>query len=364
MKIKIDTDYVRQVSQQLRAEADHLAETGAELQGAINSLDTWAWEGVSRARAESLLSQTRPRGNRLAREMEDFGRQLQRVAEAFDQQDSTAARKLAGMPWVDWDTHSSGKRANLKMNDDRFISGPSLTDIQQGALGDCYLIAGMGAVAYSRPELIERAIRPNEDGTYTITFYDDAGNEVEITVSPNFPKNKGQDFAKSTEEGELWVSLVEKAYVQWQTGGTSANHYEKIAGGDPGDVMAALTGEPINTLNIRRSSAEDIGRDLRQALEDGDPTTVGIKPTGGQALNSAFDILVPDSWVDRTHGNSPDLVGNHAYVVKSVEGDQVTLYNPWGVGQGAGPGGREEFTISLDDLKRYASDIDICDIGG
>jgi len=201
----------------------------------------------------------------------------------------------------------------------------------------------------------------------TVTFYDNDGNPVDgIKVSPDFPKSKdGKSFAKSTQDKELWVALIEKGYVKWKTGGTDTKHYEQIAGGNPGDVMKALTGKKVYTLDIRKDSAEDIGNGIRQALKEGNPVTVGIKPTIGQRLNNAFDILVPDKKVGRTHGNSQDLIGNHAYVVKKIEGDQVTLYNPWSKGPKDSSTGKyrsAEFTISLDDLKKYASDIDKCDI--
>jgi WXG100 family type VII secretion target len=359
-KIRIDTEHAREVGRRLIAEGDHLAEIGYELQRAIGGLDTGSWDGRSRARAEPMLNRVRPESARVADEIDHLGRKLRHVAETFEQEDNTAARNLEGMGWVDWDTKKVSHSSGSVNKDNRFIDGPSLTDIKQGHLGNCYLIAAIGAIADTHPEIIRNAIHPNPDGTYTVTFYDNNGNPVEIKVTPDFPKSKaGKNFAQSTQDEELWVALTEKAYVKWKTGGTEAKHYEQVAGGDAGDAMRALTGEKIYTLNIRKSSAEGIGDNIRQALNEGNPVTVGIKPTIGQHLDNAADFLVRDEWVDRTRGNSQDLVGKHAYVVKSIKGNQVTLYNPWG----KGPQNRSaEFTVSLDDLKKHASDIDMCDI--
>ncbi len=352
-QIRINTTRAREVGKRLIAESNRVTEIGRELQNAISSLDTWAWEGVSRVRAESLLSQTQSASLQTSQGLEDLGHKLTRVADTFEHEDNMAAGNFVGMSWVNWDSKTA-------MQDERFIGGPALFDIQQGALGDCYLIAGMGAIAYLHPECIEQAIRKNEDGTYTVTFYDNDGNPVEITVTDDFPTSKsGRSFATSTQKGEEWVSLVEKAYVKWKTGGTETKDYEKIAGGDPGEIMRSLTGKSIDTLNIRKDSADEIGKNIQEALKEGNPVTVGIKPTTWQRLNNALDILIPDDWVDITHGDSQDLVGNHAYVVKSIDGDKVTLYNPWGIGLEKHPA---EFTLSTSDLKKYASDIDICNM--
>mgnify|MGYP000281426376 CR=1 FL=1 len=103
-QIRIDTARVGEVGQRFGREADRLAEIGHELQGAIHHLDTWAWDGRSRARAEPLLARVRPESARLAEGLNDLGRKLDRVAAAFEHEDATAAGNLAGMPWVEFGT--------------------------------------------------------------------------------------------------------------------------------------------------------------------------------------------------------------------------------------------------------------------
>ncbi len=44
-------------------------------------------------------------------------------------------------------------------------------DVKQGALGDCYLIAGMAAVARANPKAIQDLIKDNNDGTFDVTLY-------------------------------------------------------------------------------------------------------------------------------------------------------------------------------------------------
>jgi uncharacterized protein YukE len=102
-QIRIDTEHTREVGRRLIAEGDRLAEIGHELQHAIGRLDTWAWDGHSRRRAEPMLSQVRPESARVAEGLDALGRKLMRVADVFEQEDNTAARNLEGMPWVDFE---------------------------------------------------------------------------------------------------------------------------------------------------------------------------------------------------------------------------------------------------------------------
>lgn len=60
---------------------------------------------------------------------------------------------------------------------------PRLADVQQGAIGDCWWMASMGAVADDGPEVIMDMIEENSDGTSTVTFPD--GQEV--TATNDFP---------------------------------------------------------------------------------------------------------------------------------------------------------------------------------
>lgn len=113
MRIRIDTEQVRESGRRFTAEGDRLAEIGRELQNAIASLNTGAWDGVSRARAEPMLGRVRPESERVAQELEMLGRKLVQVAEVFEQEDNTAARNLERVSWVDFDSGSGGVRIPL-----------------------------------------------------------------------------------------------------------------------------------------------------------------------------------------------------------------------------------------------------------
>lgn len=127
-------------------------------------------------------------------------------------------------------------------------AAPTVSDVSQGAIGDCYLMAGMGAVAAHRPDLIAKMIAYDAGkNSYTVTFKerqaDGAFKDVPIKVSAHLPSKSGyapiyaQDGAhKGGNDAALWPAIIEKAYAVWK------GDYQEIVGGSPGDAMEALTG--------------------------------------------------------------------------------------------------------------------------
>jgi len=103
-RIRLNTQHAREVAQRLYAEADALERMTNALHHAIDSLDTWAWDGCSRARAESDLNRVVPAGRDAAQVLEDLGRKLHYVADTFEQEDMAAAGHLESMPWVEFES--------------------------------------------------------------------------------------------------------------------------------------------------------------------------------------------------------------------------------------------------------------------
>ncbi|GAA4065010.1 MULTISPECIES: C2 family cysteine protease [Actinomadura] len=204
---------------------------------------------------------------------------------------------------------------------------PSLEDLNQGGLGDCWWLAGMGALAQT-PEGRERLrnmIRQNPNGTYTVTFPD--GERV--TVTPYFPINKDGNLSFANPEGQpptIWPLVLEKALAQKEGG------YEEIVGGDPGNGMETLTGHDSES-----EDADDVSReDLQNWLRNGKAVTVSTKDEG--------DVDGKPIYKNRLHAN-------HAYVVKGITQDgKVELYNPWGY---------DHATLTMEEFNQYLSGVDI-----
>lgn len=185
-----------------------------------------------------------------------------------------------------------------------FVDGVKSTDVKQGAVGDCYLLASLGALADKYNTVVNTMFNDNLDGTWSVRFYKIDGTryvEDYVTVDRFLPVNSYgsalfADFKKSGTN-ELWVSLTEKAYAQWARG----NSWSKMGGGWSDVVFKEVTGSNSASL-FDMSKAE---KDITAALANGSPVVIY------RYMNAA-----------RTSA--------HAYFVQSYSNGYFTLVNPWG----------------------------------
>ena len=138
---------------------------------------------------------------------------------------------------------------------------PSSADMEQGAVGDCYLIAALGALADSSPAAIENMIIPNgvENGiaSWTVRFYyyDPARGYVPdyVTVNAMLPGLTGGNLVYAGEgaDGSWWMPLIEKAYAQWNETGLEGrdgqNTYASLNGGWMQNVDEQVLGSAATT---------------------------------------------------------------------------------------------------------------------
>lgn len=218
-----------------------------------------------------------------------------------------------------------------------FNGTPSFLDQKQGMLGDCYLIASLGSIAFVNPTAITNMFIDNGDGTFTVRFFGGSygsffnpdgtisdgfasgtqGQADYVTVDRRLPVFSGSRFAYSnygndyrSASNALWIALAEKAYAQWnQTGNAGrngANTYAAIEGGWMATTYAQLLGR--NSTNYWFSNTQK--QVLVNALQNGQAVTLGTK--SGPMING--------------------LVQGHAYMVQSYNAatDRFSLYNPWG----------------------------------
>ncbi|MFN4150211.1 MAG: C2 family cysteine protease, partial [Candidatus Sericytochromatia bacterium] len=143
-----------------------------------------------------------------------------------------------------------------KTNDKLFPKEISVRDIKQGAIGDCYLIAGLYSITATDPNAIYNMIKDNDDGTVTVKMFD--FNKKTEKFEPKFIT-----FEKSTlnsnekAEDTLWVQMLEKAYA------IHNGSYESIGkGGHSNEVFEAFTGIKSNRNDIKLSSLIDLKSDI------------------------------------------------------------------------------------------------------
>src|SRR6185369_8574214 len=196
-----------------------------------------------------------------------------------------------------------------------FVNGPALTDIAQGYLGDCYLLASFGAVARINPGAISSMFTDNGDGTFTVRFFNNGAADY-VTVDRMLPASGGQFIfanmgrSMSDPNNELWVALAEKAYAQLNEeawiGHGSANAYQALSGGWMEPVLEEVTNQAASSYLNPAMSA------VINALSSGKAVTAGTK---GSTSNG--------------------IISGHAYVLTGYDATTgtFTFYNPWGTNQ-------------------------------
>ena len=201
-------------------------------------------------------------------------------------------------------------------------AGPRLGDVQQGALGDCWLMAGLGAVALNSPEALRRNVVDFGDGTYGVhlgnNFYR-VDNELPVNIAYNGATWLA--YAQLGAENSLWVAIMEKAYAHYRVANDTSNSYLALNGGSGGEVNAALG----------TTSGGSIGFD-----SNSDPAavanTIAWYWLTGQSVSIGFNT--GDENVRYLSGG---LINAHVYTLVSVNFNEdgtvnsFVLRNPWGV---------------------------------
>jgi hypothetical protein len=244
----------------------------------------------------------------------------------------------AGVSWAQW----------VKQGPYMESGAPDLFDPVQGATGDCYFIAAMASVAWTRPDAIVRNGQPVTPDRRRFTF---GGASVDVSERTPCKIFSGfmPVFARGSRLNDQWPGVMEKAYAAWKTADTTDR--PDITGVDNmptrsdlqsiGGVVSALAnavGRSVESLPLLTGGSlfwhltyfrsDDAMFDLLATYCDRSgrarvPMVAGTYPSGG--------------FVDDT-----GLVPSHAYSVlgfgfHSDGRKYVVLRNPWGSAIGGIP---------------------------
>ncbi len=235
-------------------------------------------------------------------------------------------------------------------------SGPTMSDINQGYLGDCYFLSSCAEVANQNASIIDSMFTDNGNGTYGVRLYVNGAAEF-VTVNASLADG-GSIFNNATD---IWASLAEKAYAQFQAGGldtgNSVNYgdsYSTIGnGGSPAFALEALTGaSAINEFIANGGSWLDYGLNasLSVTAYSAGGTTVSLLSTIAADLGAHDDVIL-SSYTNATDSSGrTTLVADHAmsvYGYDSASGD-LEIRNPWGTE--AGQTWDTTFEVSLSTL--------------
>ncbi|XP_030235851.1 calpain-12 [Gadus morhua] len=203
------------------------------------------------------------------------------------------------------------------------------TDICQGQLGNCWLLAALSCLTM-HPKLFVKVVPPNQSlstayaGIFHFRFWQ-YGEWVEVVVDDRLPVREGRLlFSYSRTRNEYWGALVEKAYAKLM------GSYSSLRGGNISEGMEDFTGGIAYSLPVASRTPRVLWRALAAAL-------------ARRSLLSCFIQASHYSEVGKVTGNG--LVKGHAYAVtrstKVRQGTGETLLfrlrNPWGFVEYKGP---------------------------
>ena len=195
------------------------------------------------------------------------------------------------------------------------------------ALGDGWLLAGLGEVVDRDPNLIRANVVDFGDGTFGVhldgLFYrvdNDMPVQQEGSVVPG--------YAGLGAEGSLWVAVIEKAFAHHHTGADSYNSLDGTAGptaaGSTTDTFTAFgfavtTSTPLNGMG-GFADADALGDAIKIAVDAGSLVTITIRNVGGANAGAVGGQLV-NNQAYAVLGYAPDGTGGVA---------TVTLQDPRG----------------------------------
>jgi hypothetical protein len=168
--------------------------------------------------------------------------------------------------------------------------GPAMTDITQGNLNDCWLLAGLGAIAHDNPHALRQYVVDFDDGTYGVrlgSYLYRVDNELPVWNTQNNATTSNLRFAELGAQNSMWVAVVEKAYAHYRYQAFGAHSYASLEFGWSRDVNRAFGSTSDGEKSIKSySSAAALANDIANRFNTLQAVTIGFTGslTGGVPL--------------------------------------------------------------------------------
>ncbi|XP_020282745.1 calpain-B-like isoform X4 [Pseudomyrmex gracilis] len=265
-------------------------------------------------------------------------------------------------------------------NPQLFVEGFSRFDVQQGELGDCWLLAAVANLTMHQnlffqvvPE--DQSFEENYAGIFHFRFWQ-YGRWVDVVIDDRLPTCRGElVYLHSAENNEFWSALLEKAYAKLH------GSYEALKGGTTCEAMEDFTGgvtemyqmdqTPPNLFNILLKAYERSS--LLGCSIEPDPNILEAETPQGLIRGHAYSITRVKHVEIQTpnqHGTIPLLR------LRNPWGNEAEWNGPW---SDQSPEWRfipdhekeelgltfdmdGEFWMSFHDFTRHFTQLEICNL--
>ncbi|XP_004690655.1 PREDICTED: calpain-12 [Condylura cristata] len=249
----------------------------------------------------------------------------------------------------------------------------SRTDVCQGRLGNCWLLAAAASLTLY-PRLLYRVVPPGQGfqegyaGVFHFQLWQ-FGRWIDVVVDDRLPVRDGKlMFVRSEQRNEFWAPLLEKAYAKLH------GSYEVMQGGHMNEAFVDFTGGVGEVLYLRGQDTPGLFTILRHAL-------LKESLVGATALSDRGEYRTEEGLVK---GHAYSVTGTHKLFLGFSKVRLLRLRNPWGRVEWSGPWSdscsrwdalptewREallvkkedgEFWMELQDFLRHFNTVQICSL--
>ncbi|KAK7078295.1 Calpain-1 catalytic subunit, partial [Halocaridina rubra] len=193
-----------------------------------------------------------------------------------------------------------------------FVEGASRFDIQQGELGDCWLLAAVSNLTQN-PRLFHVVVPRDQSmthyyaGIFHFRFWQ-YGKWQEVIIDDMLPTYHDQlVFMHSKTKNEFWCALLEKAYAKLY------GSYENLRGGNVSESMVDLTGGVVEMIDLRNPPS-NLFTVMRKAYRRGALMGCAIET---ENPNIGTEAILPNG-----------LIMRHAYSVTRVTAVDISSAAP------------------------------------
>ncbi|KAM7008983.1 calpain-9 [Tautogolabrus adspersus] len=269
------------------------------------------------------------------------------------------------------------KRPKDICDNPKFIVGKAdRTDICQGQLGDCWLLAAIASLTLKK-EALARVVPHDQDfdrkyaGIFHFQFWQH-NKWLDVVVDDRLPSVRNKlIMLHSASNDEFWSALLEKAYAKLH------GSYESLKGGSTMEAMEDFTGG-VGEAYETKKAPDTLFSTMKKALDR------------GSMMGCSIDI---SSSAESEAKTTTGLVKGHAYSITGLEevnyrGRKIKLIrvrNPWGQVEWNGPWSDKsgewdyidkaeksrilqnstedgEFWMEFEDFKRNYDKVEICNM--